>query len=94
MSAIGKAGLANIIISQRHKSVIAKTIFAYTSGPNEQSRLFTGEMDGVICLPTSPSRQNNMWWDDIFKPVGYSKTFDTIPEIEKNKISARGKALN
>lgn len=59
--------------------------------PNGQHQLFQGEMTGEIVYP--PRGKNNMGFDPIFKPTGYSQTVAEMSLAEKQKISHRFEAF-
>lgn len=59
--------------------------------PNMGEKLFVGEVSGRII----PHKEGDEGWgyDAYFIPDGYDKTFASMGEVQKNKISHRAKAL-
>ncbi|TSJ80729.1 MAG: non-canonical purine NTP pyrophosphatase [Candidatus Cardinium sp.] len=89
---IGLEGLVRILSDFEDKSAIATSTFAYTEGPNQPVKLFTGTMHGKITKPSStiPNQTN---WQSIFQPEGYHISYSMMEQDQKNKISHRYKAL-
>lgn len=61
------------------------------SYPNGTHQIFKGKIEGNI---VPPQGNNGFGFDAIFQPKGLNKTFAQLSEVEKNKISHRGKAMN
>ncbi|MCT4697246.1 MAG: non-canonical purine NTP pyrophosphatase [Candidatus Cardinium sp.] len=89
---IGLNGLIRILSDFEDKTAIAISTFAYTEGPNQPVKLFTGTMHGKI-MPPSSSIPNQTNWQSIFQPEGYDISYAMMEEAQKNKISHRYKAL-
>ena len=53
--------------------------------------LFEGKCDGKL---VKPAKNAYDFWDDLFMPGGYDKTFADMPLDQKNAISHRAVALN
>ena len=83
-------GLVKLISNYDTNRATARCIFAYSSGPNDQPKLFIGVTLGSI---VDPRGSNNFGWDPIFEPLGYQETYAQLDSITKNKISHRLKAL-
>ncbi len=89
---IGLEGLVHILSDFEDKTAIATSTFAYTEGPNQPVKLFTGTMHGTISkLSNFTPNQTN--WQSIFEPEGYNIAYAMMEEDQKNKISHRYKAL-
>ncbi|WP_342265479.1 non-canonical purine NTP pyrophosphatase [Cardinium endosymbiont of Philonthus spinipes] len=89
---IGLEGLVRILSDFEDKTAVATSTFAYTEGPNQPVKLFTGTMNGTITQSSNmPENQTN--WQSIFQPEGYHINYAMMEEDQKNKISHRYKAL-
>lgn len=89
---IGLEGLIRILSNFEDKTATAISTFAYTEGPNQPVKLFTGTMQGKIIKPSS-STPNQTNWQSIFQPEGYNMSYAMMEQDQKNKISHRYKAL-
>lgn len=89
---IGLKGLIRVLSDYQDKSTTATSTFAYTEGPNQPIKLFTGTMHGkIIESPFSNLSQTN--WRSIFQPDGYHINYTIMDQTTQNKISHRYKAL-
>lgn len=59
--------------------------------PNGSYKSFEGRVDGQIALQKRGHK--GFGYDPIFIPTGFSRSFAEFNNIEKNKISHRGRAL-
>ena len=91
MQKIGLEGLLRILSDYEDKTAIATSTFAYTKGPNQPVKLFTGRMHGKIIQPSPIPDESN--WRSIFQPEGYDISYAMMQQDTKNKISHRYKAL-
>lgn len=89
---IGLEGLVRILSDFEDKTAVATSTFAYTEGPNQPVKLFTGTMHGKITNPSNAT-PNETNWQSIFQPKGYSIPYYMMEQDQKNKISHRYKAL-
>ena len=89
---IGLEGLVRILSDFEDKTAIATSTFAYTEGPNQPVKLFTGTMHGKITQPNR-STPNETNWKAIFQPEGYNMSYAMMEEAQQNKISHRYKAF-
>ncbi|NER10996.1 XTP/dITP diphosphohydrolase [Muriicola jejuensis] len=58
---------------------------------HEESRLFMGEVEGVIT--EFPRGNKGFGYDPVFQPEGYGETFAELSLPEKNRISHRARAF-
>lgn len=76
-------------ILKSNRKAVWKIMYAYYDGRKFAS--FLGSLSGSIA---HKQKGNDGWgFDTIFIPSGHKKTFAELGEAEKNKISARKKAL-
>jgi|TARA_Y100000310_G_scaffold267909_1_gene280229 non-canonical purine NTP pyrophosphatase (RdgB/HAM1 family) len=76
-------------ISKSNRKAVWKIMYGYYDGRKFYS--FLGSLKGSIA---NHQKGNNGWgFDVIFVPVGHTQTLAQMGEEEKNKISARKKAL-
>ena len=59
--------------------------------PEGREHVVTGHCPGRIAH--EPSGDAGFGYDPLFIPDGYDKSFAVLGEVEKNKISHRGRAL-
>lgn len=59
--------------------------------PDGHHEIFEGRVDGHITWP--PKGQRGHGYDPIFVPESESRTFAEMDEIEKNRLSHRGRAV-
>lgn len=85
LGALGNEGIFDIVKKTGNDYAEAKTIIGYAKNPNE-IHFFEGSIKGKIVRPTG---ETSFGWDPIFKPEGYSKSFQELSKEEKNKISMR-----
>jgi len=88
---IGCGGLYNLLDGHEDKSGYAQCIFAFSSGPSDEVKIFDGRAPGTI---VSPRGDNAFGWDPIFEPEGYSQTYAELLAEQKNQISHRKIALD
>lgn len=86
---LGNKGLYKITEKMGNGKAVAKTIVGFAKD-KKHIYFFTGEVKGSI---VSPRGNNKFGWNNIFKPVGFNKTFAQMPQEEKNLISMRGLAI-
>lgn len=67
-----------------------RCVIALSAPDGNILHLAKGECAGTIAY--SPSGENGFGYDPIFIPDGYDSTFGKLPDIEKQKVSHRGKA--
>ncbi|WP_243517227.1 MULTISPECIES: non-canonical purine NTP pyrophosphatase [unclassified Candidatus Cardinium] len=89
---IGLEGLIRILSDYEDKTAIATSTFAYTKGPNQSVKLFTGTMHGKIISP-SKATPHETSWEAIFEPDGWHISYAMMEKDTKNKVSHRYKAL-
>mgnify|MGYP001772898658 CR=1 FL=1 len=58
-----------------------------------KSYIFEDSVKGKVVKPKKRLSNNKIWWDNIFMPEGFNRTFGEMSSEEKNLISHRGKAL-
>jgi non-canonical purine NTP pyrophosphatase (RdgB/HAM1 family) len=85
--ALGKNGIADIVLKIGKTTATVKTIIGYSDG--KELLFFEGTIDGNIVAPRAES---DFGFDPIFVPLGQDKTFAEMGTSEKNKISHRRKA--
>ncbi|KAG6000997.1 hypothetical protein E4U21_004790 [Claviceps maximensis] len=85
---IGHDGLNNLLAAYSDKSAEAVCTFGYSEGPGHEPIIFQGRCSGKIVPARGPLQ---FGWDPIFQYE--DKTFAEMDEVEKTKISHRGKAL-
>ncbi|AWN81429.1 non-canonical purine NTP pyrophosphatase [Candidatus Cardinium hertigii] len=90
---IGLEGVARLLVSFPDKTAEARSTFAYTAGPNQPVKLFTGSMHGKIIMPHATNGVAGMHWGYIFQPDGHAVCYASLDKTKKNKISHRYKAL-
>ena len=89
LEALGKEGILKMFGAEPDRSATAKTAFAFFDG--RDVRIFFGEVYGRIA--SKVLGESGFGWDPIFIPEGTEKSFAQMDPAEKNKISARAKAL-
>jgi XTP/dITP diphosphohydrolase len=80
-------GLAGV--PPRKRTARFKCCMALVDG--KINKTFETAIEGKIA--TEPHGKNGFGYDPIFIPVGYTKTYAELSDIEKNKISHRYKSL-
>jgi inosine triphosphate pyrophosphatase len=91
---IGNEGLHNLLAAYKDKSCKAICMFGYMKNKNDEPLIFIGECDGIV---VPPNGDNKFGWDPIFQPLHNNpngRTFATMADEEKNKISHRYLALH
>jgi inosine triphosphate pyrophosphatase len=87
----GHDGLNNLLAAYEDKSAEARCVFAYATGPDDETpRTFVGTTRGRI-VPARGSR--DFGWDCVFEPEGHAKTYAEMDAATKNSISHRYRAL-
>ena len=86
---IGLKKVCEIIKGLGDNSVTARLVLGYHDG--YETYYFEGVTEGTI--PEEPRGTNGFAWDQIFIPLGESRTFAEMSLEEKNKHSMQGKAL-
>ncbi len=61
-------------------------------GPDGRERIFEGRCEGV--LAREPVGGSGFGYDPLFIPDGFDRTYAQIGEVDKNRISHRGRAWN
>ncbi|KAF9458492.1 inosine triphosphate pyrophosphatase-like protein [Collybia nuda] len=90
MESIGHEGLNNMLVGFPTKAAWALCTFAYSAGPGTEPIVFEGRTDGLIV----PARGPKVFgWDAVFEPDGTGLTYAEMPDLQKNKLSHRYKAL-
>jgi len=89
---LGHAGLNRILAGWDDKTAYAQCIFAYSSGPGAEPRLFVGRTHGRIVPARGPA---DFGWDPVFQPdeAGGASTYAEMDKSVKNSISHRSRAL-
>lgn len=82
---VGNDGLIRMLSTWEDRS--AKVITALGYCDEMGSRVFTGEVNGVIAL--EPIGENGFGYDPIFIPDGQHKTFAEMTATEKDAVSMR-----
>lgn len=72
------------------KTAYAMCTFGYTTGPEEDVKLFCGKCPGQIVKPRGEAY---FGWDPCFQPDSFNETFAEMDRSIKNTISHRGLAL-
>lgn len=88
MKALGREGLAKLVIATGNNRAEAKTIIGYANEKGEIN-YFEGTIRGQVVMPLG---ETSFGWDPIFMPDGYDITFAEMGIEEKNKISMRRQA--
>lgn len=88
MKAMGREGLAKIVLDSGNDRAEAKTIIGFADD-NGNYHYFEGHISGRIVMPLG---ETSFGWDPIFQPDGYEVTFAEMGSEEKNKISMRRQA--
>lgn len=91
MDKVGPEGLFKMLAGFENKSASAVCTFAYTSGENDEVKLFQGKTEGTIVDPRGP---RDFGWDPCFQPNGFQQTYAELPKDVKNSISHRFKAVD
>jgi XTP/dITP diphosphohydrolase len=66
-----------------------RTVIAFIKGSSVE--YFEGICKGFII--NRPKGENGFGYDPVFKPEGYEQTFAELDQVEKNRISHRGQAV-
>jgi len=85
LQTLGNSGIFNLAKKLGNTKAEAKTIIGYAKNLKE-IHFFEGSIKGEL---VEPSGETTFGWDPIFKPDGYSKTFQQMSREEKNLISMR-----
>lgn len=99
LAKIGHAGLNSMLHGFEDKSAWAQCTFAYTSGPDEEPKVFIGETMGSIVQARS-NTEKVFGWDPIFEPDDIDGcnpqhlTFAEMSQPQKNQMSHRYRALD
>jgi non-canonical purine NTP pyrophosphatase (RdgB/HAM1 family) len=88
MKALGRDGLAKLVLATGNNRAEAKTIIGYANESGE-IKYFEGSISGQIVMPLG---ETSFGWDPIFMPDGHDVTFAEMGREEKNKISMRRQA--
>ncbi len=83
---LGYEGVCRSVDISNDRSAYAQTCIAFYDG--RTSKIFTGRIYGSIS--NHPRGADKLWWDRIFIPKGYKRTFAQMGIEEKSKISMRG----
>jgi ribokinase/non-canonical purine NTP pyrophosphatase (RdgB/HAM1 family) len=89
----GHEGLNKMLAGFDDKSAYAQTIFAFTTGPDDEIHLFDGRTNGKI-VPARGAKE--FGWDPVFEAAeGHlaGKTYAEMTNDEKNTISHRAKSM-
>jgi inosine triphosphate pyrophosphatase len=89
----GHEGLNKMLTGFDDKSAYAQTIFAFTTGPDDEIHLFDGRTDGKI-VPARGAKE--FGWDPVFEAAEgdlAGKTYAEMTNDEKNTISHRAKSM-
>ena len=91
MKTIGNEGILRLITDFNHSKAHFKTVIALYFKPHDQTYIFEGEVYGRISKKVRGA--GGFGFDPIFIPNEIpERTFGELTQIEKNKISHRGKA--
>lgn len=90
---IDKAGgiplMLHMFEHETNRAVSAVCSVGYHDGTD--IHVFTGKVDGHVT--TEPHGEHGWGWDNIFQPIGSSKTYGEMTDVEKSAISHRRLAL-
>jgi XTP/dITP diphosphohydrolase len=81
--------LLNALQGIENRKACFKTVVALILDGKEH--LFEGKIEGEITLVTRG--ENGFGYDPVFQPLGETKTFAELSDIEKNSMSHRGIAM-
>lgn len=91
MKTIGPEGILRLITNFDKSKAHFKTVIALYFKPHDKIYLFEGEVNGKVSK--SVKGKGGFGFDPIFIPNEFpEKTFGELTQVEKNKISHRGKA--
>lgn len=79
-------GIYSIAKDRNNYGVFAKTMIGYKRAEEKDVHFFEGIVYGTVVKPTGPTK---FGWDPIFKPDGYTKSFEEMGKEKKNEISMR-----
>jgi XTP/dITP diphosphohydrolase len=89
---IGNKGILKLIDDTESSIAHFSSVIALYHKPSEKTHLFKGKIDGRVSAKIRGTE--GFGYDPIFIPnVRPDKTFAELSQLEKNKISHRGKAL-
>jgi len=91
MKTIGNEGILRLITDFNDSKAHFKTVIALYFKPYDQTYFFEGEVYGKVSK--NVRGKGGFGFDPIFIPNEYpERTFGELTQVEKNKISHRGKA--
>ena len=91
MKTIGNEGILRLIADFNESKAHFKTVIALYFKPNDKIYIFEGEIYGKVSK--NIRGKGGFGFDPIFIPNEFpEKTFGELTQIEKNKISHRGRA--
>lgn len=88
---IGTENLVRMLENFQNKSAQAISTVAYTKGPNQAIKLFTGIVNGTIVKPNPPTTLKN--FDAIFQPDGHTITYAMMDKAQRYKTLPQYKSF-
>jgi inosine triphosphate pyrophosphatase len=92
LQSVGNEGIYRMLKDYENKSAVARCFIGYARNEND-IQVFTGEIPGTIVSPRGTKNFGNKGWDAIFIPIGKTKTYGEMSEVEKDMDSHRVRAL-
>ncbi len=89
LKSIGTMGIFEIADRFKNYGAVSSIEVGYAESESD-IHFFDASIKGLVI---KPAKNSNSFWDDLFMPTGYTKTFAEMSLKEKNSISHRGLAL-
>ncbi|HLC36717.1 MAG TPA: non-canonical purine NTP pyrophosphatase [archaeon] len=92
MKALRVKGFIKLLKGEKNRKMEFNTVFTFIWGKNK-FKVFDSSIHGNVPFKPKGNSHKQLLYDSMFVPEGFSETFAEMTVEEKNKLSARGKAL-